>query len=414
MDDAPRERRLLYIDMAYTVEMVRRRGHLQFFEMRHADGYFARVWGVHPIADIAGKAGREIDIVQVTDRQTVIEGVAESLPLPRFLLPLNLLISQWKLLRRLRRLIREEDISLIFSTDAYYSGLFGLFLKRMTGRPQAVAVFANQDDLYAATGALAMPRLLPFRWLERMVARLVLSRADLVIAGNRNNLGFALANGARGPTAIIPVAKNMEEVHLRDPGDREPPNELFSALGISGGAPVMLTIGRLLPLKHPDEAVRAMAAVIRRHPQAAGLVAGEGPMQPELEALAASLGAGGRIHFLGQVDQATLSRIIPHCITLSPLTGMALIECGLGGSPLVAFDRDWQAEFVEDGHNGFVVPFLDHEAMAERALRLIEEPELRARMARASRDRALDFADRERINAVEHAAYDQLLARSGR
>ncbi|MDQ4086655.1 MAG: glycosyltransferase [Pseudomonadota bacterium] len=408
------ERKLLYIDMAYTVEMVRQKGHMQFFEMRHAGAYFERVWGVHPIADVAGKASRTVEWIPVSDRQIVIEGVAESLPLPRFLLPFNLLISQWKLLRMLGRLIREQEISLIFSTDAYYSGLVGLFLKRMTGRPQAVAVFANQDDLYAATGALAMPRLLPFRWLERMVARLVLSRADLVIAGNRNNLGFALANGARAPTAIIPVAKNMEEVHLGDPAEREAPFELFAALGIAADTPVMLTVGRLLPLKHPDEAVRAMAAVIRRHPEAVGLVAGEGPMQPELEALAASLGARDRIHFLGQVDQATLSRIIPKCITLSPLTGMALIECGLGGSPLVAFDRDWQAEFVQDGLTGFVVPFRDHQAMAERALRLIEDPELRERMSRSSRQRALDFADRERINALEHAAYDELLARSSR
>jgi glycosyltransferase involved in cell wall biosynthesis len=133
-------------------------------------------------------------------------------------------------------------------------------------------------------------------------------------------------------------------------------------------------------------------------------------MQEELEALAQSLGAGGRIHFLGHLDQDELSRLTPRAITLSPLTGMALVECGLGGSPLVAFDRDWQAEFVADGINGFVVPFLDNKAMADRALRLIDDPELRARMAQASRERALDFADRNRIEALEHEAYDRLLA----
>ena len=214
---ADAERSLIYIDMAYTMEIVRQKQHPQFFEMRHAGGYFDRVWGVHPIADVAGKASREIEFIPFSDRQTVIEGAAEMLPLPRFLLPFNFLWSQWRLLRRLSRLVREEQVSLIYATDAYYSGLFGLALKKMTGRPEVVAVFANQDDLYAATGALAMPRLLPFRFLERWVARLVLSRADLVVAGNRNNLGFAIANGARGATAIIPVAKNIEAVHLADP-----------------------------------------------------------------------------------------------------------------------------------------------------------------------------------------------------
>lgn len=402
-------RSLLYIDMAYTVEIVRAKRHFQFFEMRHSGGYFDRVWGVHPLADAAGKKSREIEFIRFSDRQTAIEGVAEMLKLPRLLRPLDFLYSQGRLVRRLARLIREERIAMISATDAYYAGLLGLILKRLTGRPLVVGVYANQDELYAATGALAMPRLLPFRWLERAVARLVLSRADLVVAGNRNNLDFAIANGAGGATAVIPVAKNAEPLHLRPPGQREPP-ETLALLGVPGGAPLMLFVGRLLPLKHPDEAVRAMASVIGRRPDAHGLVAGSGPMQAELEALAASLGAQGRIHFLGHLDQAELSRLIPRCITLSPLTGMALVECGLGGSPLVAFDRDWQAEFVEDGVNGFVVPFLDHEAMAERALRLIGDPKLRARMAGASRERALDFADRARIEAREREAYDRVIA----
>jgi glycosyltransferase involved in cell wall biosynthesis len=406
-------RSLLYIDMAYTVAIVHQKRHFQFFEMRHSGGYFDRVWGVHPLADAAGKSSREIEFVPFSDRQTVVEGVAEMLNLPRFLLPLNFLYSQARLVRRLARLIREERIAMISATDAYYAGLLGLILKRLTGRPLVVGVYANQDELHAATGALAMPRLLPFRWLERAVARLVLSRADLVVAGNRNNLDFARANGARGATAIIPVAKNAEPLHLRPPAEREPP-ETLARLGIPADAPLMLFVGRLLALKHPDEAVRAMASVIARRPDAHGLVAGSGPMQGELEALAESLGAKGRIHFLGHLDQDELSRLTPRSITLSPLTGMALVECGLGGSPLVAFDRDWQAEFVADGVNGFVVPFLDHEAMADRSLRLIDDPELHAGMARASRERALDFADRARIEALEHEAYDRLLAAAPR
>lgn len=411
---AETERSLLYIDMAYTLETVLAKQHQQFFEMRHSGGYFDRVWGVHPIADIAGKRSRRIETVEFSPRQTVIEGAAEMLPLPRFLLPLNFLVSQWKLARMLARLILDENVSMITAVDAYYAGLLGLVLRRLTKRPLAVAVFSNQDDLYAATGALAMPRLLPFRFLERWAARFVLSRADLVIAGNRNNMGFALANGARRQMAIIPVSKNMAAVHLLAPEQRAPPEALLARFGIAPDAPLLLSVGRLLALKHPDEAVRAMARVIGECPEAAGLLAGDGPMREELEALIAKLGMTGKIHFLGQIDQLDLSRLIPRCITLSPLTGMALIECGLGGSPTVAFDRDWQAEFIEDGVNGFILPFLDHEAMARRAIELVRDPALRARMGRAARERALDFADQERIHAHERAVYDELLATAER
>lgn len=408
---AKADRGLLFIDMAYTLETVLRKRHEQFFEMRHCGGFFDRVWGVHPLADIAGKASHKIEVIAFSPRQTIVEGVAETLSLPKLLLPLNFLLSQWQLLRLLTRLVREHDIKMIAATDAYYGGLLGLLVKRATGRPLAVSVFSNQDDLYAATGALFMPRLLPFRFLERWVARLVLSRADLVIAGNRNNMKFAVANGAQRDTAIIPVAKNIEPVHLLPPEQRQDSSGFLARLGLPAGTPLMLYVGRLLALKHPDEAVRAVAATIERCPEAIGLVAGDGPMREELTSLIESLGMTGRIRFLGHIDQLTLSLLTPLCITISPLTGMALIECGLGGSPIVAFDRDWQAEFVEDGVNGFIVPFLDHAAMAARAVELIRDPQLHRRMSQASRERALEFADLDRIHAHERDVYGRLLTR---
>ncbi|WP_309662916.1 glycosyltransferase [Sphingomonas sp.] len=405
------ERRLMYIDMAHTLELVRQKRHDQFFEMRHSGDYFARVWGVHPLADIAGKQSSSIEVTPFSDRQVIIEGVAESLKLPKWLLPLNFLISQAKLVRLLRRVILDQRISLIACADPYYSGFVGWLLKRLTGRPLLVAVNGNPDEIYEATGALQMPRLLRFRCVERWLARFVLSRADLVTAANRNNLGFAVANGARARTAIIPVSKYIESVHFLLPSER-PPSARLSRLGIRPGTPLLLCVGRLLALKHPDEAVRAMALVIESTPDAVGLLAGSGPMQPELEALVEDFGMAGKIHFLGHLDQFELSEITPHCLTLSPLTGIALIECGLGGSPIVAFDRDWQSEFVVDGVSGFVVPFLDHRAMADRALQLINDPGLRARMSKASRERARDWSDVDRIRALEHQAYDDLLKAS--
>jgi glycosyltransferase involved in cell wall biosynthesis len=398
----------MYIDMAYTLELVRQKRHEQFFEMRHSGDYFARVWGVHPLADIAGKKSSSIEVTPFSDRQIIVEGVAASLKLPKWLIPFNFLISQARLVRLLRRVILEERIGLISCTDPYYSGFVGWLLKSMTGRPLLIAVYGNPDEIYEATGALQMPRLLRHRIVEQWLARFVLSRADLVIAANRNNLGFAVANGARGRTAIIPVSKNIEAVHFTAPSER-PASARLLRLGIDPGAPLLLYVGRLLALKHPDEAVRAMAHVIDKRPDAVGLLAGSGPMRPELEALVKKLGMDGKIHFLGQLDQSELSEIIPNCLTLSPLTGMALIECGLGGSPIVAFDRDWQSEFVADGVSGFVVPFLDHRAMADRAMQLIDDPELWARMSKDGREVALDECDVKRIKVLEHRTYDQLM-----
>ena len=402
------ERRLLYIDMAYTVDSVRQRQHGHFFDARHSNGYFRRVWGVHPLADIAGKNSHAIETISWSEDQTIIEGVAESLPLPRVLLPANFLWSQGRLLARLKRLILDECIDVISTSDPYYSGLVGLALKKLTGRPLIVSVFGNYDELHAATGALAMPRLFRFHAVERRVARMVLSRADLVITQNDNNMAAAKANGARGRTVIIPAAKHVGPIHLVAPQKRGAP-AILRKLGVDAGAPLLIYVGRFLALKHPDDAVRAMAEVIRQRPDSRGLLAGAGPMQSELEALIDELGMTGRIQLTGQLDQDELSRLLPHCITLSPLTGMALTESALAGSPMVVFDRDWQADFVEDELNGYVVPFRDHRAMADRTLKIITNDAARRRMGRAARGRALEYADPDRIYTIEHSELDQLL-----
>lgn len=407
-------RDILYIDAAYTLEKVRKRGHEQFYQARHAGRTFRRVWGVHPFADVTGKQSRRIEILHFSPHQATIEGAAAALSLPRWLAPINFVLSQAGLVLLLARLVRTRRLSAIVATDPYYCGLLGLVVKSLTGRPLVVRLYANQDEIYAATGALAMPRLFRHRWIERKVARMVLRRAALVVGGNRNNLDFGAANGAIGLTGVIPNARYMQMIHQTDPARRASATPVFQRLGIPAAAPKMLFIGRLIELKHPDDAIRAMAIAIGSHLGAYGIVAGEGPMREELEELIRSLGVEHNIVLAGLLGQEELSTIIPHCITISPLTGMALIECGLGGSPLIAYDRDWQSEFIDNGIDGFIVPFRDYRSMGRRAAQLIADPELAARFAARIRKRALAYADPDRINAQERALFEKMLTQRAR
>lgn len=256
-----------------------------------------------------------------------------------------------------------------------------------------------------------MPRLLPSYRLQRWVQRFVLRRADLVAGINRNNLEFGIANGAARHTAIIPVSSNVADVHRIPPEERGDGRALLESLGVPTGGPLLLYLGRLLELKHPDDALRAMAHAIRRHPGATGLLVGSGPMEPQLRELARKLGVQCSIHFLGQLDQQALSRITPHCIMFSPSAGqMALLECALGGAAIVAYDRDFQSDFVEDGVNGFKLAFRDVDAMAERGDQLIRDPALARRLGLSARSSALAEVDPERVKRLEWNAFEKLLS----
>ena len=128
-----------------------------------------------------------------------------------------------------------------------------------------------------------MPRLLRTLWLQKKVERFVLGRADLITAINENNLQYARANGRGTKTAILPISANIEPLHRAEPASRPDAMPLLRRLGIERGRPAILYFGRLIDLKHPDDAVKAMATVLPNHPGRVGIIAGSGEMEPRLK-----------------------------------------------------------------------------------------------------------------------------------
>ncbi len=403
--------RLLHIDSAYTLEDVRTRGHANFFLARHASGFFSQVWSVHPIADAAGGGKHRIEIGFVGPNHRVVEGKSELCRMPAVLRPLNFLLSQLALYRLLRRIVRDQRIDVVAAVDPFLSGVLGLAVARSTGRPFVLRVSGNSDDIYEASGALAHPRIIPWFWLQRAIGRFVIKRADLVAAINRNNLDYARKNGARGQTAIIPVSANIAAVHWEKPADRQSAETLLDQWNVPNDRPLLLYFGRLIELKHPDDAVRAMAAVIQRQPDASAIIAGGGAMEPALRGLAEELGVAGSVHFVGPVDQQTLSQLIPRCVVLSPSAGqLAVLESALGGAPIVAYDRDFQPEFIADGEDGFIVAFRDWRAMAAKAEQVIADPALFKRLSTAIREKAETYLDPRRVREAEWSAFGKVIA----
>jgi glycosyltransferase involved in cell wall biosynthesis len=404
---------LIYVDMAYTLRIVRARHHEDFWHARHSGGYFPIVWGVHPLADVPDeKPGRMPRVAKFSSSQLVIEGTSRALRLPRWLLPLNFLVSQWLLVRTLAKRAKRRGASAVFVNDPLYSGLFGWILARLLRVPLIVFVPAQFDELYEATGALGNPRIFRTRRIEQAVMGLVFSRADMVFAAAESVAELALKYGAR-PDSIARLShgKYLARCHLAEPSARNSPDGALASFGIPPAANYLICVGRQTAVKHPQDALRAMKMVIDARDDVVGIMAGVGELNSSLKQEARDMGIESRVAFPGLIDQPALSLILPHCVTLSPLTGMALIEASLAGSAVVAYDRDWQSEFVRDGESGFVVPFGDWRAMANRALQILGDSSLRSRLSAAARQLALDFVDLERNRRREHAALDAMFER---
>ncbi len=138
-----------------------------------------------------------------------------------------------------------------------------------------------------------------------------------------------------------------------------------AALDLDAG-PLLLTVARLVPWKGIDHLIRAVAAL----PDVRLLVAGDGPDEARLRALAAAEGAADRVWFLGRVPRDRMPlyfRAADYTALYSGYEGLShvLLESLLAGTPVIASDKGGNPEVVWHGENGLLVPYPDTGALAE-------------------------------------------------
>ena len=409
---APRVRRMLTFDGTYSLGMIRARKLEHEITCRDLDGYFDHVWSTHPIVGASPEHSTEgrgwFVVTEISARHTMIEGAVSWSPrLARFPMT-NFAVAQALLLLRLDRLIREEDISVVRAGEPFYLGLLGLVLARLNQRPLVVRINANFDLAYANGRFLAYPRLYRWRWLEKAVARFVLPRADLVAPGSQDNLRYAVANGANPErTTIWAYGMWVDPLHFSvEPHERP---SVRAELGLDD-RPFMVLVSRLEAVKHPEDVVRALAEARRSTPELAAVLVGGGTMQEELEELARELGVADDLRIVGYRDQPWLAAALSSAdVVVSPITGRALVEACLSGTPVVAYDVEWQSELIKPGDTGVLVPYRDVRAMAEAVGALVREPERAARLGRRAREHTAHVMEPELLVARERADYERLL-----
>ena len=406
----PTIRRLLTFDATYSLSLIRERKLEHEITCRDLNGFFDHVWSVHPMVGASPEdvPGHRFTRTEVADRHTMIEGsIACSARLDE--LPVsNFLLAQVVLLFRLDRLIRDQGVCVLRAGEPFYLGLIGLILARVNQLPLVVRINANFDLLHAEAQTACYPRLYRWRWLEKAVGRFVLRRANLIAPGSEDNLRYAVANGAEPErTTIWRYGMWVDPLHFSvEPRDRPSVRE---ELGLEG-QPFFILVSRLAAIKRPEDAVRVLAAAKQQEPRMAAVLVGGGIMQAEIEDLARELGVHNDLHILGYRDQPWLASALSSAdVVISTLTGRALVEACLSGTPVVAYDVEWQSELIRPDETGILVPYRDAEAMAEAVCKLVRDPELGVRLGRRARAFTAEIMDPQALLLREIADYERLL-----
>ncbi len=145
------------------------------------------------------------------------------------------------------------------------------------------------------------------------------------------------------------------QVHVVEPGI----DERYSPGGTRSEVPLVVAVGRLVPVKRYDVLLRALAEAHRQIPTLRAVIVGEGYERPTLERVRHELGADDYVELRGRVDDAGLLELYRSAWVVASSSlregwGMTLTEAAACGTPAVATDIAGHRDAVVHGVTGML------------------------------------------------------------
>jgi glycosyltransferase involved in cell wall biosynthesis len=255
-----------------------------------------------------------------------------------------------------------------------------LALWRQVGRVQVVHVMANSAwswHLFAAPAVWVshlrgVPVVVNYRggeagpFLARSSAlvRFTMRRSSaLVVPSGFLEHVFA---GHGMASAVVPNIVDTRRFSPLAKGETRDPKQLLVARNLEA-------------LYGNDIALRALAIVRQRHADVRMLIAGSGPQEAELRALAAQLGLGDNVRFTGRLDRDDMARLLQRsALSVNPtrVDNMpnSVLEAMASGTPVVSTHVGGVPYMVKHRETAWLVPPDDPQALADAVLHLLENP----------------------------------------
>ncbi len=184
--------------------------------------------------------------------------------------------------------------------------------------------------------------------------------------------------------------------------------------------PIVLFVGRLTAKKGCKSLIQAMSRVQSLLPEVKLVLIGDGPLRPELEALAAK--SLKRYEFLGLQPQLTVQAWMNRArLLMAPSITSAegdseglpnvVLEAQAMGLPVISTIHAGIPEAVLQGETGFLAAEQDSEGLAEFSLRLLNDSDLWQSFSSKGREHVEANFDRHRQTRVLEGIYEAVLRR---
>jgi glycosyltransferase involved in cell wall biosynthesis len=295
----------------------------------------------------------------------------------------------------LMRIIREDNISLIH-VHGYGASNFGRAIMRRSD----VRCVVHEHFVDPA-----MPKY------QQFSDRLLRSRIDAGIAVSESVREFMIEERCM-PSDKIRVIYNGAPLAHFSPSGGEESMLARQSLGIAADEVVIGTIGRLDQQKGLKYLLQAMPEVLAHDPKVKLIIVGDGPLNAELQSLAADLQISERVIFPGFIADIRAIQSIFDIQAFPSLwegTPLTVFEAMAMSRPIVSTNVDGLGEVLEHGVNAWVVKPRDVDGLLTGIKRLLDDKELRAQLATNAREASRSYDIGETVRQIEQV-YEGVLA----
>lgn len=274
-----------------------------------------------------------------------------------------------------REMHRRDRIDMIHAHSALPCGHAAMLLGKEMGIPYVVSVHGL--DAYSTTQVSGRAG----KWCRRISQHVYGSSRRVICVSE--HVREQVIEGM-GRTCRTSVVYNGVDTGMFSPA--EAPSE---------NAPVILSVGNLIPIKGYEVLLRTIAALAYDFPDLRLEVIGDGPERVRLQALAATLQISGRVSFQGRQPRKQVVAAMRRC-TLFALAsryealGCVYLEGMSTGKPVIGCREQGIAEIIQHGSNGFLVGPGNERELTLAIAMLLKDKALRENLGRAARDTILD------------------------
>jgi L-malate glycosyltransferase len=296
--------------------------------------------------------------------------------------------ARWRLSQHLRR----NHVQIAHAFD-FYTNLTLVPAARLARIPVVIGSHRQLGDLI--TPAQFRAQFEAFRWCDAVVCNSLAGANRLAEAGLSRTKLFVIGNALLAD-AFVTVPPALP----RRPG--------IQRVGM---------VARMnARYKNHSGFLRIAARIHLQLPDIEFLLVGDGPLRPEIEQQARSLGLGGCVTFLGdRRDIPSVLAAMDVAVLTSDSEGLSnvILEAMAAGLPAVAYDVGGNGELINEQRGALIAPG-DEAGLADAVVRILADPatpSLRNQMGREARRFAQETFGLERVLGSYTDLYDTLLHR---